>query len=82
MIGAEIDARVQLYIKEIHKNGVVNTFVVMAVAEGIVIHHDANLLAKKEGPIVITKHWARSLLTRMHFVKRRGNAKANVPEFE
>ena len=46
LLGAELDARVQLYIKEKRKNGVVvNTSVVMAAAEGIVMHHDANLLA-------------------------------------
>lgn len=84
LLGAELDARVQLYIKEMQKNRVViNTCVVMAAAEGIVMHHDANLLAKNEGPIVITKHWVRALLTRMCFVKRRGNTKAKVgvPEF-
>ena len=56
----------------------------MAAAEGIVMHHDANLLAKNEGPIVISKHWARALLTRMCFVKWRGNTKAKVgvPDFE
>ena len=85
LLGAELDAKVQQYIKEMRKNGVViNTSVVMAAAEGIVMHHDANLLAKNEGPIVISKHWARALLTRMCFVKRRGNTKAKVgvPEFE
>ena len=85
LLGAKLDARVQLYIKEMRKNGVViNTSVVMAAAEGIVMHHDANLLAKYEGPIVITKHWVRALLTRMCFVKRQGNTKAKVgvPEFE
>lgn len=40
----------------------------MAAAEGIIMHHDENLLAKNEGPIVITKHWVRALLTRMCFV--------------
>lgn len=45
------------------------------------MHHDANLLAKNEGPIVITKHWVRALLIRMCFVKRQDNTKAKV-EFE
>ena len=55
----------------------------MAAAEGMVIHHDANLIADG-GPITITKHWARSLLTRVHFVKWRGNTKAkvSVPDFD
>ena len=48
----------------------------MATAEGLVQHHDVNLLAKLGGPIAITKHWARSLLLRMHYVKRWGNTKA------
>ena len=71
LLGAELDARIQLYIKEIPKNRVViNTSFAMAAAEGIIMYHDANLVAKNEGPIVITKHWARALLTRMCFVKR------------
>ena len=41
----------------------------MAAAEGIFMHHDAKLLTKNEGPIVISRHWARALLTRMCFVK-------------
>ena len=64
------------------KNGVIiNTSVVMAAAESIIMHHDANLLAKNEGSIVITKHWVRALLIRMCFVKRQDNTKAKV-EFE
>ena len=57
MLGADLDARVQLYIKEMRKNGVViNTS--MAAAEGIIMHHDTNLLAKNKGPIINIKHWA------------------------
>ena len=70
MIGAELDARIKLYIKKMRRNVVINTSVLMAAAEGIVTHHDANLLAKNGGSIVISKHWARALLTRMNFVKR------------
>ena len=83
MLGADLDARVQLYIKEMRKNGVViNTS--MAAAEGIIMHHDTNLLAKNKGPIINIKHWARALLSRMCFVKRQGNTKAKVgvSEFE
>ena len=79
----QLDNRVQLYVKEIHTTGVViNTAVVMAAAEGIVKHHDANLV-EDDGPITIAKDWARSLLMRMHFVKRRANTKAKVsfPDF-
>ena len=84
LIGVQLDDRVKLYVKEMRKKGVIiNTRVVMAAAEGIVTHHDANLIADG-GPITITKHWARSLLTRVHFVKWRGNTKAkvSVPDFD
>ena len=39
---------------------------------------DSNLLASNRGPIVITKNWAKSLMTRINFVKRRANTKAKV----
>ena len=79
LVGNELDAQVQLYVKELRSNeAIINTAIVMATAEGLVQHHDVNLLAKQGGPIAITKHWARSLLLRMHYVKRRGNAKAKV----
>ena len=71
MLGTELDTRVQLYEKELHTNGAIfNTATVTGTAEGIVQHHDMNLLAKHGGPIAITKPWARSLLTRMQFIKR------------
>ena len=57
LIGAEVDARVQLYTKEMQRNRVViDTSLLMAAAEGIVTHHETNLLAKNGGPIVISKH--------------------------
>ena len=85
LLGTELDHRVQLYVKELHTNGaIINTAIVMATAEGIVQHHDMNMLAKHGGPIAITKPWAQSLLTRMQFVKRRGNTKlkGDVLDFE
>ena len=77
MIGEQLDNRVQLYVKEMHTTGVViNTAVMMAAAEGIVKHHDANLVGGN-GPITITKDWVRFLLSRMHFVKRRGKSQCS-----
>jgi len=37
-----------------------------------------------DGPITITKDWARSLSSKIHFVKRRANTKAkvSVPDFD
>ena len=48
----------------------------MAVGTGIVINSDANLLAANGGHIDLTKQWAKYLLSRMGFIKRRVNTKA------
>ena len=62
------------------------TAITLGVAEGIVKNEDSNLLATNGGHIIIivlTKHWAKGLLTRMGFIKRRSAtmAKVNVPNF-
>lgn len=50
----------------------------MAVAEGIIKNHDSNLLACNGGHISLTKYWAKSLLNRLGYVKRRSSTKAKV----
>ena len=79
LLGSELDERVQLFLKQLRANGaVINTAIVMATAEGIIQNEDSNLLAKNGGTIVLSKHWVRSLMTRMNFVKQRGNSKSKV----
>ena len=56
---------------------VINSDVVIAVGTGIVMN-DANLLLANGGHIELTKHWAKYLLSRMGFVKRRTNTKAKI----
>ena len=46
------------------------------VEEGIVKNADSNLLAINGGHIVLTKSWAKSLLSRMGFIERRGTTTA------
>ena len=50
----------------------------MACAEGVITNHDSNLLASNGGYITITKDWAKALLSRMGFVKRRASTSAKV----
>ena len=52
-----------------------NTAIVMAAAAGMVQFCDSNHLSINGGPISITKAWAKSLLSRMHFVKGRATTK-------
>ena len=59
----------------------VNSAIVMAAS---VSATDVNLLASRGGNIAIIKNWAKSLLRRMNFVKRKcSNAgKVSVPHFK
>ena len=50
----------------------------MACAEGVVMHHDSNLLAINGEHITMSKDWAKSLLCRMGYVKRKVSTSAKV----
>ena len=76
MLGQELDAAVQEYVESLRKvNGSVNTLVVMGAAEGIVGARDMSKLKQIE----ITKSWARSLLIRMGYVKRKCTTSGKLP---
>ena len=79
LLGEEMEREVQSFIKSSRELGTaVSTAVVMATTRGVVISHDANLLAENGGYIDITKDWAKRLLQRMNMVKRQGTTKAKV----
>ena len=71
LLGKELGVYMVLYVKHQRSSGsVVNTAIAMVAATGIVQFHDSNLLSINGGPISITKTWAKSLLSRKHFVKQ------------
>ena len=75
-LGEQLDAAVQEYVESLRKaNGGVNTLVVMGAAEGIVGARDISKLQQIE----ITKSWARSLLIRMGYVKRKCTTSGKLP---
>ena len=79
LLGEQLDNQVEKYLKTLRdKGGVINTAIVMACAEGVITNHDSNLLASNGGYITITKDWAKSLLSRMGFVKRHASTSAKV----
>ena len=85
LLGLELDEIVQDYIKSLRvAGGVINCTIVVAAANGIVKAKDISQLSSHGGNIVITKAWARSLLKRMNYVKRKcSNAgKVLLPDFE
>ena len=85
LLGKELDANVQEYVKCLRENGaVINSAIVMAGATGIVKSYDSNLLKENGGHIECNKSWAKSFLKHMGYVKRKATTKAkvNVTEFE
>ena len=72
LVGVELDVAIQDYIRTLRQaGGVVNTAIVMAAAEGIISSRCPGKLQKQGGDIQIGKDWAKSLMSRMGFVKRK-----------
>ena len=64
---------------DLRSNGaVINSTIVIAVAQGIVSHYDSNMLEQNGGHITLSKTWAKYLLHRMGFTKRRASTKAKL----
>ena len=75
MLGDELYKQVREYVHDLRAMEMtINTAVVLASAEGIIMHKDANLLQSIE----LTKGWATYLLHRIGFVKRKGTTKAKM----
>ena len=72
LLGQELDKSIQDYINTMRKvRGVVNTAIVMAAVNVIIAARSPALLTQHGGHIDITKAWAKSLLKRMGYVKRK-----------
>ena len=84
LLGSKLDEDVQKYIRAVRAaGGVVTTSITIAAATAIVKQNDRSLLVENGGPINLTPNWAKSLLVRMEFVKRKGTstAKISLPNF-
>ena len=80
LLGEKLDSEVKSYIRAMCEGGgVVTTAITVAAATAIVRKADRNLIAEHGGPITINKDWAKSLLFRINFVKRRGSSTAKMP---
>ena len=80
LLGEKLDMIVQNYIMKMRHNKVtINTAIVIASAKGIVESMDRTRLSQYGGPATLTECWAKSLLNRMNFTKRRGTTKASMP---
>ena len=85
LIGAVLDTSVKEYVNALRvAGGVVNTGIVQVAALGIIGARDPGLLCEHGGHIEISKPWAKSLLKRMGYVKRKGSnaGKVTVSQFK
>ena len=81
LLGEILDKQVQCYICATRDaGGTITTTVVLAAGEAIVRNSNKKFAYDNGGPIAIklTKHWARSWLSRMNFVKRKGTTSAKM----
>ena len=74
-IGEDLDQQVRDYIQYLRSTGTsINITVVIASAEGILMHENADMLSRVD----LNKGWAQYLLHRMGYVKRKATTKAKV----
>ena len=69
LLGANLDRKVQVYLRKIREVVVNKVFV--AAATGILLKYGHTKLAEYGGPVLLNNHWARLLLDRMGFVQRK-----------
>ena len=85
LLGQTLDEIVQEVIRDTRKaGGVINTMIVVATAKGIITAKNPSLLHENGGHLDVTASFAKSVLKRMGYVKRKySNAgKVSVEYFE
>uniref|UniRef100_A0A1X7V025 Uncharacterized protein n=1 Tax=Amphimedon queenslandica TaxID=400682 RepID=A0A1X7V025_AMPQE len=85
LFGKELDTLTQDHIRKLRSKGtVINAHVVKALGEGILLAKAPYKLVSNGGDIEVTKAWAKSLLARMTYSKRKGTnaGKVSVAHFE
>ena len=80
LLPSELDSRVQVYVRSLRQaGGIINTQVVVAAGKDIVEANDRSLLMENGGSLDLSQPWAKSLLIRMNFVKRKASTSQKVP---
>lgn len=79
LLGDELDRRVQAYISYLQSNGaVINSTVVISVAQGIVSTITAIIYQSKMVDTQVSRSWAKHLLYHMGFTKGRTGTKVKL----
>ena len=84
LLGSELDNKVKSYIKEAMVAGLPLILQLSWQVEKIVRKNKKNLLKDNAGPIDINKTWAKSLLSRLGYVRQKASSTAKVepPNYE
>ena len=78
-LGEALNAEIKRYIQRLRDNGTaVSVALVRPAAEDYLLGHDRTVLVEYGGHICLLHDWARSLLKRMGYVKRKATTKANT----
>ena len=79
LLGEDLEEQVKVFLHQVRGyGGVINAPIALAASKGIVMAKDANMLSENGGSITLTKDWAKRLLGRMGFVKRKASTKARI----
>ena len=79
ILGKSLDKYLQDTIVSMTSRGTaIGSSVVVGIGRGILLKHDRASLDEFGGPIKLNKEWARSVLRRMGFSKRRANSKSKL----
>jgi hypothetical protein len=79
LLGKKCDDMLKELIVSMRSRGVpVGTSVVIGVGKGIMLKNSKYLLSEFGGTISLNKEWAKSVLRRMGYTKRRANSKSKM----
>ena len=79
LIGALLDGELQARILSMRSHqAVINCHVVLGTARALLLKNNRAMLSDFGGPISLQKEWARSVLQRMGFSKRRATSTSKV----
>ena len=79
LLGKKCDNMLKELIISMRSRGApVGTSIVIGVGRGILLKHNKSLLSECGGPVFLNKEWAKSVLRRMGFTKRRANSKSKM----
>lgn len=79
LLGRVLDQELQTVIKAMRARGTaINSHIVIGVGRGILLKRNKQLLEEYGGPITLNREWAKSVLRRMGYTKRRANSKSKV----